>query len=97
MHKYNLDVLGMEETCINWGKFKSSRTITSLLKNGFEPIRSVQHLHNKHEEVNIGNVQRGGTATVMQDYLSKFVKIVAKTPPSWADGLGIKLKENQGM
>ena len=56
MHKYHLDVLGMEETCINWGKFKSSRIIASLLRNGFELIRSV-HSHNDHEEVNIGNVQ----------------------------------------
>ena len=71
--KYGIDVLGMQETCVNWSKYKSSLTIASLLRARTEPIRST-HSFNKLETDNIGYVQRGGTATVAIDTTSTYVK-----------------------
>ena len=71
--KYDIDVLGMQETCVNWRRFKPSHTVASLLRSRTESIRST-HSFNKHETDNIGTVQRGGTATVATDQISSYVK-----------------------
>ena len=61
--------MGLQETCINWSEFKTSRTLASLLRNGADPIRSV-HSYNTIETENIGYKQRGGTATVLYGQLA---------------------------
>ncbi|EJK63015.1 hypothetical protein THAOC_16352, partial [Thalassiosira oceanica] len=71
--KYEVDILGLQETCVNWRQFKPSNTIASLLRRRTESIRST-HSFNRHETKNIGNVQRGGTATVATDMVSHYVK-----------------------
>ena len=71
--KYNVDILGLQETCVNWREFKPSHTIASLLRHRAESIRST-HSFNTHETDNVGKVQRGGTATVATDLISSYVK-----------------------
>ena len=71
--KYKIDVLGMQETCVNWSEFKPSNTVASLLRSRDVPIRST-HSYNKHESDNIGLVQRGGTVTLTNDSVSTYVK-----------------------
>ena len=73
MCSYQLDAIGLQEVCIDWANYKSSQTLASLLKTDFEPIRNVRG-YNEHESENIGNVQRGGTATILRGPLSQFVK-----------------------
>ena len=63
--RYHLDVVGIQEVKVNWDEFKASNTLGALLRKGSEPIRSKQ-LYNKHKTKNIGKLQRGGTATVLQ-------------------------------
>ena len=71
--KYEVDILGLQETCVNWRRFKPSNTIASILRRRTESIRST-HSFNIHETKNIGNIQRGGTATVATDMISSYVK-----------------------
>jgi len=71
--KYSIDMVGMQETCINWTEFKPSHTIASLLRATEDPMRSV-HSFNRHETKDVGRVQRGGTATIANDVLSNYVK-----------------------
>ena len=69
LKQYQIDGLGLQEPCINWSAFKSSRTLASLLRDGTTPIKSV-HSHNLLETDNIGRKQRGGTATLLRDKLA---------------------------
>ena len=71
--KYEVDVLGLQETCVNWKRFKPSHTVASILRHRTESIRST-HSFNTHETKNISHVQRGGTATVATDLISSYVK-----------------------
>ena len=73
MTKLGLDVVGLQEVCVNWSALKPSHNIGTILRNGDEPIRSVAS-HNKLETKNAGRAQRGGTATVIRDLLAPFVK-----------------------
>ena len=66
--KYQVDALGLQETCINWSQFKNSQTLASLLRDGAIHIKSV-HSYNIHETENIGNTQRGDTATILRGEL----------------------------
>ena len=70
---YHLDAVGLQEVCINWANYKPSYTLASILKSGFEPIRSARG-YNEHETENIRNVQRGGTAAILRGPLLQFVK-----------------------
>ena len=70
---YGIDVAAIQEVCINWGAFKDSQSIASLLRNGATNTRSVAS-HNKNEQKNIGRKQRGGTAFIIFDELAAFVK-----------------------
>ena len=56
---------------------KSSRTLASLLRRGCDPIQSVQS-YNTIETKNVGQVQQGGTATILQGLFSKYVKKTGK-------------------
>ena len=56
LKKYQVDALGLQETCINWSEFKNSQTLASLLRDGTTHIKSVQ-AHNIHETENIGKKQ----------------------------------------
>ena len=77
IHRYQLDAVGLQEICVNWDAYESSRTLASLLRRGYDPICSVQ-LFNKIETKNVGQVQRGGTATILQGLFSKYVKKTGK-------------------
>ena len=69
LKKYQVDALGLQETCINWSEFKNSQTLASLLRDGTIEIKSV-HSYNIHETENIGRKQRGGTATLLRGELA---------------------------
>ena len=73
MLKYRLDSVGIQEVCVNWKSYKTPITLESLLRNGSDPIR-LRKSFNTWETENIGYSQRGGTATVLQGALSKYVK-----------------------
>ena len=77
LKRYNVECLGLQETCINWSKFKASQTVASILQVGKTPIRSVQS-YDRYETDNIGYTQRGGTATVLQDKLDRYFKDLGK-------------------
>ena len=77
LKRYNVECLGLQETCINWSKFKASQTVASILRDGKTPIRSVQS-YNRYETDNIGYTQRGGTATVLRDELDGYFKDLGK-------------------
>ena len=80
-------MVGIQEVKVNWDEFKASNTLGALLRKSSEPIRSKQ-LYNKHETKNIGKLQRGGTATVLQGRFSKFVKKTGKSQGLDHTGLG---------
>ena len=68
---YRVDMMGLQEVGVNW---RSTRTnLSSMLRCGTAPIRSVVS-HNKLEMERIGQSQRGGTASIAQDALSKYIK-----------------------
>ena len=69
--RYHLDVLGFQEVCVNWHNV-TLHTLPSLLIKGLDPIRAVNSF-NRLETENIGNVERGGTATMLQ-YDSKVLQ-----------------------
>lgn len=75
VHHYQVDSVGLQEVCVNWSKYKSSHTLASLLRHGHQPLRSVAS-YNKLEGKNkaMGRTQRGGTATIIGDQLSSYVK-----------------------
>ena len=77
LKRYNVECLGLQETCINWSEFKASQTVASILRDGKTPIRSVQS-YNRYETDNIGYTQRGGTATVLRDELDGYFKDLGK-------------------
>ena len=86
--KYQLDAVGIQEVCVNWDEYKSSNRLAALLRRGYDPIRSVQSYNTLEGNTNIGNVQRGGTATVLQGLFSKFVKKTGKSTGVDHTGLG---------
>ena len=55
MHKYQLDAVGIQEVHVNWDEYKSSNRLASLLRRGYDPIRSVES-YNKHKTTNIGKI-----------------------------------------
>ena len=73
MERLKIDVVGLQEVCVNWSVFKASQNIGALLRRGDEPIRSVAS-HNRLEQTNAGRAQRGGTATIVHDLIAPFVK-----------------------
>ena len=73
MSNYKIDSMGIQEVGVNWHNFKMSNTLASLLRQGFDLIRLV-NTFNKLDTKNIGNFQRSGTATVIQDILVTYVK-----------------------
>ena len=87
MHRYQLDAVGIQEVHVNWDEYKSSNRLASLLRRGYNPIRLVES-YNRHETKNIGKIQRGGTATILNGLFSKFVKKTGKSRGSDHTGLG---------
>ena len=77
IHKYQLDAVDLQEVCMNWDTYVSLHTLASLLRRGYDPMCSIQSF-NKIEIKNIGQVQRGGTATILQGLFSKHVKKIGK-------------------
>ena len=71
--QYGVDSCGLQEVCLNWSAFKPSQTLTSLLRNGAEQIRSVA-AHYKPERPSLARSQREGTATIIRDELAGYVK-----------------------
>ena len=59
--------------CINWSALHRKNTLADLLRYGQEPLRSVQS-HNTTATKNMGRSMRGGTATVLTQHLSSYVK-----------------------
>ena len=76
---HRVDVMGLQEACINWSAFKCSKTLASLLRQGVDNIRSV-HSNNTlpGEAEDIGYNQRGGTATVLRGELFNYYKDLGK-------------------
>lgn len=70
---YGVDVLGIQETNTNFAALKASHTLASVLRHGADEIRSV-HSHNTRETQNIGTYQPGGTAVVVREQLTGFIK-----------------------
>ena len=73
MHKYKVDSIGLQEVGINWENFTTSNLLASLLRQGSDPIRSVKYF-NSFETKNIGDTQRGGTATIINNALTTYMK-----------------------
>ena len=73
---------------MNWGNYKTSNRLAALLRRGYDPIRSVQSHNSLEDSTTIGNVQQGGTATVLQGTFSKFVKKRGKSTGVDHTGLG---------
>ena len=73
MHKYKIDSMGLQEAGVNWENFTTSNLLASLLRQGSDPIRSVK-LFNSLETKNIGDTQWGGTATIINNALTTYVK-----------------------
>ena len=73
MHKYKVDLMELQEVGVNWENFTTSNLLTSLLRQGSDPIRSVKSF-NSLETKNIGDTQQGGTATIINDTLTMYVK-----------------------
>ena len=73
MHKFKVDSMGLQEVGVNWKNFTTSNLLASLLRQGSNPIRSVKSF-NTLETKNIGDTQRGGTATIINDALTTYVK-----------------------
>ena len=73
--KYKVDTVGLQEVCVNWSQLPASKTLAQMLRRTVENIRSVAS-HNKREgkEIGTGKVQRGGTATVLREELTAYVK-----------------------
>ena len=61
-----MDIVGLQELCINWSKLKVSQTIASILRVKTGKIRSVSS-HNERETKYIGWYKIGGTATILRD------------------------------
>ena len=86
--QYQLDAVGIQEVCVNWGQYKTLNRLAALLRRGYDPIRSVQSHNTLESSTNIGNSQRGGTSTVLQGIFSKFVKKTGKSTGMDHTGLG---------
>ena len=86
--QYQLDAVGIQEVCVNWGEYKFSNRLAALLRRGYNPIRSVQSHNTLESSTTIDKVQRGGTATVLQGLFSKFVKKTGKSTGTDHTGLG---------
>ena len=87
--QYQLDAVGIQEVCVNWGKYKTSNRLAALLcRVGYNPIRSVQSHNTLKSSTMIGKVQRGDTETVLQGLFSKFVKKTGKSTGTDHTGLG---------
>lgn len=88
MSQYQLDAVGIQEVHVNWGNYKTSNRLAALLRRGYDPIRSVQSHNTLESSTTIGNVQQGGTATVLQGIFSKVVKKTGKSTGVDHTGLG---------
>ena len=77
INKYQLNAVGLEEVYVNLHAYVSSCTLTSLLRRGYDPICLVQ-LFNKIGTKNVGQVQQGGTATILQGLFCKYIKKTGK-------------------
>ena len=73
LQQYQIDATGLQEVCINWSALHRKNTLADLLRYGQEPLRSVQS-HNTTATKNMGRSMRGGTATVLTQHLSSYVK-----------------------
>ena len=73
LQRYKVDSLGLQEVVVNWDNFTTSNLLASMLRQGSDPIRSVISF-NTLETKNIGDTQRGGTATIVNDVLTLYVK-----------------------
>jgi len=71
--QYRIDIMGLQEVCINWSKFKSSQTLALLLRHGSEAIRSAVSSDKNEELKNLGRYQRGGMSTIIRVQLAGFV------------------------
>ena len=77
MHK--VDAMGLQESCINWSAFKSSKTLALLLRQGVNNIRSVHSKNTRPEEVeNVDCNQRRGTSTMLCGKLFNHYKDLGK-------------------
>ena len=73
MSNYKMDSMGIQEVGVNWENFTTSNLLASLLRQGSDPIRSVKSFKSS-ETKNIGDTQKGGTATIINDALTTYVK-----------------------
>ena len=54
--QYQLDAVGIQDVCVNWGKYKTSNRLAALLRRGYDPIRSVQSHNTLESCTTIGKV-----------------------------------------
>ena len=67
MFNYKIESMGIQEVGVNWRNFKTSNTLASLLRQGSNPIRSVNSF-SRLDTKNIDNTQRGSIATVTKTH-----------------------------
>ena len=68
------DTVGLQELCQNPYASKASLTVADMLRTRERDIQSVMS-HNKREgRENVGNYKPGGTAVVIREYLSGYVR-----------------------
>ena len=73
MHKYKIDSIGLQAVGVKWENFTMSNSLASPLRQNSDPIRTVESF-NSLETKNIGDTQRGGTATIINNALTTYVK-----------------------
>merc|ERR1712069_10595 len=74
VQEYNPDTVGLQELCQNPYASKASLTVADMLRTRESVIRSITS-HNKREgRENVGTYKPGGTAVVIRDYLSGYVR-----------------------
>ena len=74
VQEYDPDTVGLQELCQNPYASKASLTVADMLRTRESDIRSITS-HNKREgRENVGNYKPGGTAVVIRDYLSGYVR-----------------------
>ena len=75
VQEYGVDSVGLQEVCVNWAKLPPSKSLAEALREKVETIRSIAS-HNKAEgkAKGVGQTQRGGTALVMKEELTPYIK-----------------------
>ena len=71
LKNYQVDSMGLQEVCVNWRNFRCR--LHNTLRYGGDPMRSVAS-HNTLETKNTGDTQRGGTGTVVNGLMAKYVR-----------------------